>query len=492
MTDEFPGGWVTAPLEDIAEINPRHSKDIDDAMAVTFIPMAAISEDSPEFSFREERPFGDVRKGFTHFAEGDVLFAKITPCMENGKGAVARNLRNGLGCGTTEVHVIRPLEGIDPRYIYRFLSQWNVRRLAKENFTGTAGQLRVPTEFIKGLSFPLAPLPEQKRIVASLEDVLAKARICQERLTSISRLLRQFRQSVLAAACSGRLTADWRRQIKRAPASGDTDAESLDFLKESEWPDSSVPAEWVWVRFSSVIRELRNGVSPRPNIDPPGVPILRISAVRPGNVDLGDVRYMPDGDRFLAESSLRDGDLLFTRYNGSLEFLGVSGLVRHLGKSPLLYPDKLMRVRLDQRFALPGYAEMFFRTASAHERMIAAAKSSAGQNGISGADVKAQAIVLPSLAEQREIIRRVESLFSLADRIESRYSLAKKRIDSLSQSILVKAFRGELVTTEAELAEHENRPYESGEELLTRIHSSPARIPSQATRRGRKPKKYKG
>src|ERR1035437_10237274 len=226
MTDEFPGGWVTAPLEDIAEINPRHSKDIDDAMAVTFIPMAAISEDSPEFSFREERPFGDVRKGFTHFAEGDVLFAKITPCMENGKGAVARNLRNGLGCGTTEVHVIRPLEGIDPRYIYRFLSQWNVRRLAKENFTGTAGQLRVPTEFIKGLSFPLAPLPEQKRIVASLEDVLAKARICQERLTSISRLLRQFRQSVLAAACSGRLTADWRRQIKRAPASGDTDAES--------------------------------------------------------------------------------------------------------------------------------------------------------------------------------------------------------------------------------------------------------------------------
>jgi type I restriction enzyme S subunit len=210
MTDEFPGGWATAPLEDIAEINPRHLKDIDDAMAVTFIPMAAISQDSPEFAFTEERPLGAVRKGFTQFAEGDVLFAKITPCMENGKGAIARNLRNGLGCGTTEVHVIRPLGGIDSRYIYRFLSQWSVRRLAMENFTGTAGQLRVPTEFMKQLSLPLAPLAEQERIVASLEDILAKAHTCHERLNNISGLLRRFRQSVLAAACSGRLTSDWR------------------------------------------------------------------------------------------------------------------------------------------------------------------------------------------------------------------------------------------------------------------------------------------
>src|ERR1039458_2037188 len=116
MTKEIPVGWTTTALEDVAEINPRHSKDLDDAIAVTFIPMAAISQDSPEFSFREERPLGDVRKGFTHFAEGDVLFAKITPCMENGKGAVAHNLSNALGCGTTEVHVIRPLEGIDPHY----------------------------------------------------------------------------------------------------------------------------------------------------------------------------------------------------------------------------------------------------------------------------------------------------------------------------------------------------------------------------------------
>src|SRR5512141_3010084 len=121
MTDDLPKGWTTARLSEIAQINPRHPKALDVALPVTFVPMARLSELKPSFTYTEERPLGAVRKGFTHFAEGDVLFAKITPCMENGKGAVARGLRNKLGCGTTELHVIRPLGGISPEYIYRFL-----------------------------------------------------------------------------------------------------------------------------------------------------------------------------------------------------------------------------------------------------------------------------------------------------------------------------------------------------------------------------------
>jgi type I restriction enzyme, S subunit len=117
MNDELPEGWVATTLSEIADINPRHQKGLDDIMPVTFVPMAGLNESRPEFQFTQERPLGQVRKGFTHFAEGDVLFAKITPCMENGKGAVARGLRNRLGCGTTELHVVRPLAGISPEYI---------------------------------------------------------------------------------------------------------------------------------------------------------------------------------------------------------------------------------------------------------------------------------------------------------------------------------------------------------------------------------------
>src|ERR1019366_1935191 len=179
-------------------------------MPISFVRMAAVSESNPQFDSLEVRKLGEVRKGFTHFAEGDVLFAKITPCMENGKGAVAAGLRNGLGCGTTEVHVIRPLAGIPPYFLYYFLAQTKIRGLAKDSFTGTAGQSRVPTSFIEQLEVPLAPLPEQQRIVAKLEKLLPKLDECQDRLTRISIVLKRFRQSVLAAACSGRLTADWR------------------------------------------------------------------------------------------------------------------------------------------------------------------------------------------------------------------------------------------------------------------------------------------
>src|SRR5579883_1177396 len=109
MSSELPRGWVVASLGKITEINPRHPKNLDDSMPITFVPMAALSESKPTFDFTEEYSLGELRSGFTHFAEGDVLFAKITPCMENGKGAVATGLQNGIGCGTTELHVIRPL-----------------------------------------------------------------------------------------------------------------------------------------------------------------------------------------------------------------------------------------------------------------------------------------------------------------------------------------------------------------------------------------------
>jgi type I restriction enzyme S subunit len=387
--------------------------------------------------------------------------------MENGKGAVARGLRNRLGCGTTELHVIRPRGGISPDYLYRFLAQSTVRRAAKDHSTGTAGQARVPTAFIEELEVPLAPLPEQRRIVAKLETLLGKVDACKARLAKIPVLLKRFRQAVLAAACSGRLTEDWREEnpgveqaialveeIKtaRGVAEGRPGSESrfVEILAESDQPDVAVPEGWIWVRFGSVLGELRNGVPLRPNMEPPGTPILRISAARPGSVDLSDVRYMPDGEEFLPLYSLRDDDLLFTRYNGSIELLGVCGLVRGLGARTVLYPDKLMRVRFDHRFVLPTYTEVFFQSAAVHERVVAKAKSSAGQNGVSGSDIKAQPFALPPLAEQQEIVRRVDALFAVADQLQARFERGRQQVEKLTPSILARAFRGELVPQDPE------------------------------------------
>ncbi len=319
-------------------------------------------------------------------------------------------------------------------------------------------------------AIPLPPLAEQKRIVEKLDAVLGKVDVCRQRLERIPTILKRFRQSVLAAACSGKLTADWRE-------------ENVGYFDSSGSELPSIPRTWSWITFSEVIEELRNGLSPKPSIEPPGIPILRISAARRGLVDLSDHRFLPNGEQHLEKYGLRDGDLMFTRYNGSLDLLGVCGMTRGLETQPCLYPDKLMRVRLDESRAKPEFVEAVFSDETAHARLIEKAKSSAGQNGISGKDLKMQLIPLPPLDEQQEIVRRVNALFSLADSLEGRYQNAKTHVDKLTQSVLAKAFRGELVPTEAELARREGREYEPASVLLERIHAERESRPKPARKR---------
>jgi type I restriction enzyme S subunit len=125
--------------------------------------------------------------------------------------------------------------------------------------------------------------------------------------------------------------------------------------------------------------------------------------------------------------------------------LGVCGMVRGLGHRSLLYPDKLMRVRFDHDFVLPGYAEIYFQCHEVHERIVAKSKSSAGQNGVSGTDIKAQPFAVPPLTEQQEIVKRVEGMFALADGLEARLAAAQRQVDGLTPSLLARAFAGQLV-----------------------------------------------
>lgn len=165
--------WPLKTIDEVCVVNPRLHRGhglLDDS-AVSFVPMAAVDEVSGAIADSQVRSYAEVKKGYTHFMDNDVLFAKITPCMENGKAAIANNLVGGFGFGSTEFHVLRSKGEVLPDWLFYFVRQSRFRAEAKRNFTGTAGQQRVPTTFLAATKIPVASIAEQRRIV----DILSRA-----------------------------------------------------------------------------------------------------------------------------------------------------------------------------------------------------------------------------------------------------------------------------------------------------------------------------
>ena len=192
----------TRLLGDIAVINPT-MRGIEASQDCSFVPMECVDELSGQITRTLSRKVAQVNKGYTPFRNCDVLFAKITPCMENGKCAIAQNLTNGIGFGSTEFHVIRAGDEIIPEWIYYYLRRKDVRQQAEHRMTGSAGQKRVPSSFLEDeLEIPLPLLPEQRRIVA----ILARAdRLRRLRRTALE-LSDSYLQSVFVQIFGDALT----------------------------------------------------------------------------------------------------------------------------------------------------------------------------------------------------------------------------------------------------------------------------------------------
>lgn len=209
---QLPGSWEIARLNDIVAINPTIDKrSIDDETLVSFVPMPAVEAETGRIDLSTVKPFKEVKKGYTGFLERDVIFAKITPCMENGKMAIVPKLKNDLGFGSTEFHVLRAPEGLSPELLYYYVSSKWFRVEAEHGMTGAVGQRRVPTSFLQSALFPVPPFNEQKRIVAKIEELFSELDNGIAALKTAREQLKVYRQAVLKHAFEGKLTAQWRK-----------------------------------------------------------------------------------------------------------------------------------------------------------------------------------------------------------------------------------------------------------------------------------------
>jgi type I restriction enzyme S subunit len=330
---------------------------------------------------------------------------------------------------------------------------------------------------IQRIPFPFPSLNEQRRIVAKLEKLLSRVDAAQARLTAIPRILKRFRQSVLAAACSGRLTADWRETntdvesaanfLKRIQANRRALWEKVELRKikargllpkDDKWKErykepnepedneqNGLPPLWKWERLDTVLAYIEGGKSfgctERPPLDNE-VGVLKVSAVTWGEFDESESKTCNDSKLINPDIQVRVGDFLFSRAN-TIELVGACVIVKQIS-SNLMLSDKTLRLHIAgilQEYVLYSLRTSFGRAEI--ERLATGNQNS--MRNIGQDRIRDILVPVPPLAEQQEIVRRVEALFKTADALEARYRTAKAHVDKLAQSILAKAFRGELV-----------------------------------------------
>jgi len=260
-------------LGEIAEINPRDAElaKLDLATPLAFVPMSSVKEDGTMQAV-ETRPYSDLAKGFTAFRNGDILLAKITPCFENNKIALAR-IDTSIGFGSTEFHVLRPRNGkLDSRYLLHFIRQRKVLQAGKRRMTGSAGQRRVPRSFLEELEIPLPPIEEQKRIAAILDKADELRRLRQRAIDRLN----QLSQSTFA---------HHQKQLDAAP-----------------------------VKLSDLCHRITDGTHQSPIWAEEGIPFLFVSNIRNQEINFETDKYVSEVtyQSLTRKTSIDAGDVLYT------------------------------------------------------------------------------------------------------------------------------------------------------------------------------------
>lgn len=390
--------------------------------------MSAVDEVSGEIADAVERPLSEVQKGYTQFASGDVLFAKITPCMENGNAAIVKETVGGVGYGSTEFYVLRPRTLAVP-LVYRLVRSRAFRDAAKQVMSGAVGQQRVPKAWMEQHPVPLPPAAEQLRLADKLDSLLAKVAEARSLLEEARETFAERRAAILAAACSGRLTEEWRAEAGRTKS------------------PRGLPQGWRAITMGELCTRITSGSRDWKKYYTAAGPGTFIMAqnVRPLRFD-GSFRLAvdpPTGDRDGERSRVQSGDILVT-------------IVGANTGDACRVPDGLEQYYVCQSVALmrparldhSPYLELCLNSPGHGQAQYREWLYGQGRPHLSFDQLRATKVLLPPLEEQREIVRRVQSLFDLTAAAEQAVAEASETLEAVTQAILARAFRGELGTND--------------------------------------------
>ena len=423
---EIPESWMWVRLNSIALINPKN--ELDGKLETSFIPMALLADGYRSSYTYEIRCWKDIKKGFTHFAAGDIGIAKITPCFQNRKSAIFTELKNGYGAGTTELSIVRVIGNTMSRgfLLWFFKSAYFIENGIK-SFTGTAGQQRINKDYLPHCALPFPPLAEQKRIVAKIEELLPLVDRYEAAWTRLEDFNRRFpedmKKSILQQAIQGKLVeqrpeegtaqelyeqiqAEKRRLIKEGKIKKE---KPLPEITEDEKP-FEIPESWMWVRFSEVV-DVRDGTHDTPKYVSEGIPLVTSKNLVNGKIDFDTAKLISkeDATAINMRSEVNTGDILFAM----IGTIGNPVLVEK-GREFCIKNMALFKPIGNRLFDMK-YFLLFLQK---EQEQMKKSASGGVQAFVSLKFLRNYLLPLPPLTEQKRIVARLEELLPLCERLK--------------------------------------------------------------------------
>ena len=375
-------------------------------MEVGFIPMAFVEDGFSGNHFYKERTWKDVKRGYCHFQNGDIGIAKISPCFENRKSTIFKNLPNTYGAGTTELVILRPIKVYTKFYLYLFKSDWYVKEGTKY-FKGVVGQQRVHKEIFTDLHIPLPPLAEQQRIVTEIEHWFSVIGQVEQDKSDLRTIIKQAKNKILDLAIHGKL-------VPQDP----NDEPASELLKRinpkaeitsDNGHDKKLPQGWLLTTLGNIGIWQAGGTPSRSN---KSYYCGYIPWLKTGDLNDGQITNIPESitKEAVANSSAKinpTGSVLIAMYGATIGKLGI-----------LTFPATTNQAccACVEYFAITQYYLFYFLLS--HRDIFIAKGGGGAQPNISKEIIVNTSIPLPPLAEQHRIVAKIEELFSIFDNIQ--------------------------------------------------------------------------
>ncbi|TNK38256.1 restriction endonuclease subunit S [Escherichia coli] len=476
---ELPDGWEWTTLTRIAEINPKIDVS-DDEQEISFIPMPLIStkfDGSHEFEIKKWK---DVKKGYTHFANGDIAIAKITPCFENSKAAIFSGLKNGIGVGTTELHVARPFSDIiNRKYLLLNFKSPNFLKSGESQMTGSAGQKRVPRLFFENNPIPFPPLQEQERIIIRFTQLMSLCdQLEQQSLTSLDahqQLVETLLGTLTDSQNAEELAENWARISEHFDTLFTTEA-SVDALKQTilqlavmgklvpqdpnDEPASELlkriaqekaqlvkegtikkqkplppisdedklfelPDGWEWTNLPNLSANFQNGLSSRGSNVGEDTIVIRLADIQNWRISYEDTRALKITKEMKEKYSMSVNDILIIRVNGSSDIVGRFILNKEQQQS--CFCDHFIKMNFLCKNAIDcEYLTIISGSPLIRKKIENLFITTAGQKTVNQTHISSLAIPLPPIKEQIKIVKKINELFGLIEALKASIKTAQQ------------------------------------------------------------------